>query len=40
MSETAPSEAVDEKTDQVVEIDTVLPHSVDHVWRLATRKTQ
>ena len=36
MSETAPSEAVDEKTDQVVEIDTVLPHSVDHVWRVLT----
>ena len=44
MSDTAPSEAVDEKTDQAaddgksdtVEIDTVLPHSVDHVWRVLT----
>jgi len=44
MSETAPSEAVDDKTDQAsggaeensVEIDTVLPHSVDHVWRVLT----
>lgn len=44
MSETAPSEAADEKTHQTaadvggdsVEIDTVLPHSVDHVWRVLT----
>jgi uncharacterized protein YndB with AHSA1/START domain len=44
MSDTAPSEAVDGKTDQAsgdaegdtVEIDTVLPHSVDHVWRVLT----
>ncbi|HEY6743372.1 MAG TPA: SRPBCC domain-containing protein [Lapillicoccus sp.] len=44
MSDTAPSEAVDDKTDQAsggaeensVEIDTVLPHSVDHVWRVLT----
>jgi uncharacterized protein YndB with AHSA1/START domain len=44
MSDTAPSEAVDEKTDQapgetgqdMVEINTVLPHSVDHVWRVLT----
>jgi uncharacterized protein YndB with AHSA1/START domain len=44
MSDTAPSEAVDGKTDyapaatdqDLVEIDTVLPHSVDHVWRVLT----
>jgi len=44
MSDTAPSEAVDGKTDQTsggaeidtVEIDAVLPHSVDHVWRVLT----
>ena len=44
MSDTAPSEAVDGKTDQTsggaeidtVEIDAVLPHSLDHVWRVLT----
>lgn len=36
MSDSAPSGAVDEETDQVVEIDAVLSHPVDHVWRVLT----
>jgi uncharacterized protein YndB with AHSA1/START domain len=46
MSDTASSEAVDEKTKsrsnassdavEIVEIDTVLAHPVDHVWRVLT----
>jgi uncharacterized protein YndB with AHSA1/START domain len=35
MSETAASEAVDGKTD-IVEVDTVLTHPVEHVWRVLT----
>lgn len=38
MSDTAASEAVDGKTDasDTVEVDTVLAHPVDHVWRVLT----